>query len=317
MNFARTRLSVQDDVMKPVLRSIVDLFAIRLGRAVMAAAVCISSAAVLPPAAFAQKGSDDRYPPEALRGYFDAVIKEYEVRVGDEALKLQPQPVMHWQNSERSQEQGSMYVFLAGTRPQALVSIFTYDSRSRVFWRHELISLSDQPLKATWNGATVWTPREGGVKWQSLSEAPQPAGTAPRRLTQMRAIVRQFSGSIKSPTGELDSQLKLIPQPLLRYQSPPDGIIDGAVFSLAVVTDPEIFLIVEAIDGSAGQSGWRWAAVRAHYWGLSLERGGKPVWQAEQNMPLERTKANQPPEALGSYFLFTPADRLPPADQLP
>ena len=299
-----------------MLQSIVNIPRGWASRMFVAVAIAVFAIAGGMPVARAQQGSRDSYSQEMLRRYFDTVIKQYEIQMGDEILKLQPQPVMHWQNSERSQVQGSMYAFLAGSRPQVLVSIFTYEYRGEVRWRHELISLSDRPLQAIWNGSTVWTPLEGGVNWQPLPDTPPPAATPPRRLTQMRAIARQFSGSLKSPDGQQTTQLKLIPQPLLRYQSAPDGVIDGAVFSLAIATDPELLLVVEAVDDAAGQGSWRWTPIRAHYWELALERDGEQVWRAEQNMALQSTRANQQPESFGTLFPFHPPHPLPPADQM-
>jgi hypothetical protein len=110
--------------------------------------------------------------------------------------------------------------------------------------------------------------------------------------------------------------LTLIPQPLVRYEAPADGVIDGAVFSLAVVTDPEILLIVEARKGDSGSASWQYAAARAHYQDLELRHNRQVVWRAPSVIELENTRAGQLPFAEQPYFIFFPTKPLPAPEDL-
>ena len=112
-----------------------------------------------------------------------------------------------------------------------------------------------------------------------------------------------------------DKRLVLIPQPVTRYQAPGEGIIDGAIFSLAVATDPEIFLLIEATD-DGGQKGWRFGAVRAHFNRVVLQHNEATVWEAAEvreqmhTQPAEKPWMNQP------YFTFFEAEALPNPEEL-
>ncbi len=131
----------------------------------------------------------------------------------------------------------------------------------------------------------------------------------------MRSIARQFSGTLSIPESQ-PNQLDLIPQPLIRYEAPDENVIDGAIFSLAVATDPEIFLVIEARKAADGSLGWYYAASRSHYQALSLRRHGQLVWTAAPIAELASTKAGQLPWANDPYFIYTPSQPLPAPEDL-
>lgn len=113
------------------------------------------------------------YTPEELHRHFQNEAEAYVIEKTGESkpLVFKPQSLMHWQNTERSQEQGSMYVWLDGDRPAVLASIFTYEHSNRVFCKHEIISLADYPSTARMANTQVWTPKTPGLKWMPLETA--------------------------------------------------------------------------------------------------------------------------------------------------
>ena len=264
---------------------------------------------------FAQRLAEE-YTPEQLHKHFQNVAEEYVMTVDGTRLSLKPQPLMHWQNTVRLQEQGALYMWQRNGRPQVLGSIFTFQNQGRVQCRHEMISLAESPLSAKLDGVTVWSPKKAGVEWTKFETPRGPTESAPRRLTQMRGIARQFTGTLDIPTQQIAS-LTLIPQPLVRYSAVEDDVIDGAVFSLAVVTDPEILLMIEARKSSSGDASWHYAAARAHYHAVELKnQEGRSLWKAPMVIELENTRANQRPHSLDPYFIFFPPDPLPSPELL-
>jgi hypothetical protein len=196
-----------------------------------------------------------------------------------------------------------------GTGPAVLASIFTYEYQGQAYCKHECISLSEKPMTASLNKRTVWSPQKPGVIWKPVEDSVAPAESLPRRLTQMRNIARQFSGKVIKPTGEI-TQLQLLPQPLVRYQSPEHNVVDGAIFSMAVVTDPELLLVIEAYQENE-VTAWRYCPLRSHYWQLELTCNGKSVWTADLKLSLESAKFNQSPESGDPYFTFASPYDLP------
>ena len=81
---------------------------------------------------------------------------------------------------------------------------------------------------------------------KELSDAPKPAATVAARLTQLRQLARRF-GAKEHFNKEL-IECRLIAQPIDRYQSQAEKIVDGAIFALANGTNPEIGVVLET-DG--------------------------------------------------------------------
>ena len=50
--------------------------------------------------------------------------------------------------------------------------------------------------------------------------------------------------------------LRLLPQPILRYKDPGAGILDGAIFLLAHEGNPEIIVVIEARREGSAEPVW-------------------------------------------------------------
>jgi len=263
---------------------------------------------------WAQKSAT--YTPEELHRHFQNEAESYEIlaKGATKPFELKPKPLMHWQNTVRQQEQGAMYVWFDGELPAVLASIFTYEYGGTVYCKHECISISEKPFSAKLGNTPVWAPKTAGASWKSIDDAGQPADSLPRRLTQMRSIARHFSGKVTNPEGEA-TKLELLPQPLIRFQAPQQNVIDGAIFSLAVVTDPELLVMIEAFKEKE-KIEWRYCALRSHHWQVDLARNDAPVWTAPLKFELQSAVFNQAPNASEPYFSFKPPVAIPAPEQL-
>ena len=254
------------------------------------------------------------YTAEKLQRFFKNEISLYKIAIDGKSKPpvLKEEPLINWQNPERQAEQGSFYIWLDEGRPAVVVSIFSYVYNEVTYRRHELISFCDKPMKASFDGDIVWKPIAAATTGTVVEDVGEPAAAAPRRLTQMRTIARELNGRLmlQPPT-----VLKLMTTPLLRYESEANGVIDGAIFSLAVVTDPEILLAIEARKGKDGVK-WFVTPFRSHFAGLELEYRGKTLWRAEDKQDLANTGPMQLPYAAEPFFVFTPKKRLPSAENL-
>ena len=213
--------------------------------------------------------------------------------VSDRAkLTLNERSLLNWTNPARQQERGAIYVWEIEGRPLAIGSLFTYEYAGNVFAKHEFHSLSTGPLRSMFDGKLAWTPKSAGIEWRDFKDSPTVGTTRTARLLQMRKLARQFRGELVSPTGE-KTELRLLSRPLLEYSSPKLGIVEGAIFSFAVATDPEVLLLVEAFDSETNgtrHTGYRHAFARFHYWQVAVYDGEKMIWDA----PLDDTHATNP-----------------------
>jgi hypothetical protein len=128
--------------------------------------------------------------------------------------------------------------------------------------------------------ASTWTPLAPGIEMAAITGAPRPARSAPQRLAQMRAFTRDFSASTTDHT-ERRLELRLLPNPLYRYESTDPDVLDGALFAFVISTDPEALLVIEARkQAPADGPVWDYAICRLTDLGLMVRHNGKEVFTA-------------------------------------
>jgi hypothetical protein len=121
-----------------------------------------------------------------------------------------------------------------------------------------------------------WAPI-AGLATRPVEGAGPPPETPQLRLTQMRQILRDFTAFMQA-NGEWE--LRLLPQPLLRYQPMDGDVVDGALFAYIWPkgTDPELILLLECRKTATGLE-WRYAPARFSIREMWLKNAGKEVWR--------------------------------------
>ncbi len=163
-------------------------------------------------------------------------------------LKLHPSPILRWSNPTVGSVYGEVFVWTNGDRPEVVASCYHGFVPA---WGStlELHSLSDSGLTMANRGNTFWSPREAGIAFKLLPEAPPPAATPSARLRQLRALARSFAAVlVDSRTGDLtgvERRLRLLEQPVYQYENQVGQPHDGALFAFVEGTDPEVWLIIE------------------------------------------------------------------------
>lgn len=243
---------------------------------------------------------------EAEYARFRKAAEEYRVTAGGgrSAVQLEPDSLLQWTNPVRSQERGAVFIWTDEGRPAVIGSLFTYQHDGRVWDKAEFQSLADTPLQMTRDGKTVWTPQPV-LEWLTPDRIPAPAASPRQRLVQMRQIARGYRVRLFDPKEDA-TELRVLTQPLFRYSAPAAGVVDGAIFSYAVATDPEALLIVEAA-GDAASPEWRCAFARFHYWKLQAEgSGGEIVWTVDLDLSQETHVIGDESQFRKSYSSFRP-----------
>ena len=126
----------------------------------------------------------------------------------------------------------------------------------------------------------LWSPKTGGLVDQPLAGAPPPAEHPAQRLVQMRELARRFQAT----SYKMDSrnELRLLTQPLYRYQDEAAGILDGPSLSFAEGNDPEAVLLLEALREPGGKDHqWRYTLARCHTYRVSIRLDDREVFTAE------------------------------------
>lgn len=199
-------------------------------------------------------------------------------------LVLLPRSILNWGSAVRNDENGSVFVWTKDGRPEVIGAIWSLyrPATKAIVWRHGLQSLSQEPLTAQFESKLIWSPQQPGLRFQRAEGAAAPDQDPQRRLVQMRNIAREFRVEIDEQSG-VTSQLRLLTQPLLRYEPVAGTTKDGAIFAFNAGTDPDALLILEArvIDGGLR---WEFAFGRLHFVSMRAVRGDKPVWSVDRDL---------------------------------
>jgi hypothetical protein len=76
--------------------------------------------------------------------------------------------------------------------------------------------------------------------------------------------------------------MRLLAQPLYRYEDTQGDLIDGGLFVFVLGTDPEVFLLIEARRSSDGATEWRFGATRMNNVNLRISHRGREIWSAPE-----------------------------------
>lgn len=236
------------------------------------AIICIT-VAILAQSDSAADLKADLYP------FYAREAAQYEFSLDEDRrqpLELQPRAVLTWTNVENYL--GAVFVWTYAGRPELIGCIGSHQNKpgvSNVF--HEFHSLSEQPLQPIKLAGQTWRPVGPGLEFKPLDAAPRPADSDKARLLQMRNLAREFQGSMKD--NDDVTELRLLTQPIFRYQAEKRDVVDGAIFAFVWKgTDPEILLLLEARPTPAGPQ-WHYALARFNFRELWGKRKEKELWK--------------------------------------
>jgi hypothetical protein len=194
-------------------------------------------------------------------------------------LKLVERPLLRYSDPTRGLTEINTLVdagvWRLGTsgRPTALITLEIYRSSAEEgVLAYEFIALTDQKfsLEHPERKNVAWQPEKSFLEMRPLSGAPAPGKTPAARLVQMRQLARRFSvqETLKGETIEC----RFLPQPIDRYESEADEILDGAIFAFANGTNPEMGILLEC-----DSAGWKYATVRLSSAATTVKLDGKEV----------------------------------------
>jgi hypothetical protein len=208
--------------------------------------------------------------------------REYRLCLDDARqteLELKPEPLLRWSNPAVGSIHGVVFVWTNKGRPAAIASIFKWFEPNR-HMAFEVHSLSETPLLGILGKQPVWNSSRAGVQFKPVPGAPAPAETAAGRLTQMRSISKDFIVEKTDRDDGSKQQMRLLTQPIFRYQSESAHISDGAIFAFVQGTDPEVLLLLEAREENGGAS-WHYALARMNSTVFRVSYKNDEVWKTE------------------------------------
>lgn len=179
------------------------------------------------------------------------------------ALKFRGEPILRFNDQSRLGDNGALALLDATAwrlgekgRPLALVTleIYPFDEASGVL-TYEFVSLTPSAFEMKNSRGVTWIPSSTQLTMTPLADVPAPADTKRARLAQLRQLARRFRAH-EELRGE-KIELRLLAQPLDRYDDKESQILDGAIFAFANGTNPEMGLLLECSDKQ-----WSYGVIR-------------------------------------------------------
>jgi hypothetical protein len=194
-----------------------------------------------------------------------------------------PEPIYRFADPARHVSDGTVWAWCQAGRPVAAVTLTKHKPPARKpHWLTEMTSLAPGPISATIEGIGEWQPAGAGVVMQEIPKAPVPADDATKRLRQMKDLVRQMKAhEISRPRGQSPSEryeLRLLPQPVHRYEDAKSGLIDGGMFIIAYGLNPEVVMLVEARREASSGPAWHCGFAPISTAELHVDFENKEIW---------------------------------------
>ncbi len=185
-------------------------------------------------------------------------------------------PIFRHATPARGNDIGVVFLWIdAEQRPMVVSDIFAWslnnDPKRQIV--HECHSLAAEPLHVLLDGQPKWKPKQAGLKWEPLPEAPLPPAMKSQRSRQARELAQKLSAFSTDVQGGR-WELRVLPQPVYQYEAKETA---GAMFAVCQGTDPELWFLLEARSTQEGAR-WFYACATFTDYALNVQWNGAEVW---------------------------------------
>ena len=191
-------------------------------------------------------------------------------------VPVRKEPLLRHSDAERGEQGGAWLVGQQG-RPTAVAVMWTKPQSTT--WVFDVRSLTPETGIGASVEGNVWNPKTAGIEFSPLPNASKPSAVPNLRFSQMKQQARRFSGHEVWQGGR--HELRLLARELHRYNDPENGIVDGALFSIAHNTNTECYLLIEVQERN-GKPEWYYALGRFGFAELHINIDKKEVWSQPQ-----------------------------------
>jgi hypothetical protein len=186
-------------------------------------------------------------------------------------------PVMCFGDAVRGNQRGTLWVWGRSGRPAVMAEIYLNVGNDAV-WIHTLTLTGAELVVADVRGRVRWAPQRTQLELKAFPSASAPAERASIRLRQMKDLARRLSAHEYWGPENSRYELRLLIQPVYRYDDADAKLLDGAVFVFAHGTNPEILLFIEARGDVAASATWQYGLARLGSAELHADLDGKEVY---------------------------------------
>lgn len=223
---------------------------------------------------------------EARLKYMIKAMQKYTIVLDQDEAKpatLDPKAQMRWSNPVGDVIDGLLTVYSTGPteRPAAIAHFHIHGPALNGMELNEFADVHQGKVQLMRGKRQVWSPAERYSQFKVLPDAPKPNDSAPLRLAQMKDMAARFEviDGFRAPNSEPQPQpLRMQSRPIYRYGKPDGEIVDGALFTYVLATDPEACLLIE-IHRKGTEYSWEYIFVPLTIYSLDAKLDGMSVWK--------------------------------------
>ena len=197
-------------------------------------------------------------------------------------IEMLPNPLLTYGDAARNNEAGTLWAWGKSGRPVAFTELYHNIGIGNP-WVHALTLTSPELIQLKAPTVQSWTPKKSHFALKDVPDSPEVGSQPAARLRQMKEISRRFEAHQFWDPDNSRFELRLLVQPVHRYQDEAAKLTDGAVFVLAHGTNPEVLLQIEA-HAAEQPPRWKYSLVRLGSAEMHVLLDGKEVW-TEQRTP--------------------------------
>jgi hypothetical protein len=196
-------------------------------------------------------------------------------------VKRIEKPLLYFGDPTRENDRGSLWGWGEKARPVALLELYQ-NATDRTKWVYGICNTSGGKLRATYGGKAWWRENESTSELKDIPGAPAPSSEGTQRQRQLKQLAQKFTGHQFWDPNNSRYELRRLERQLRTYQDEASGILEGALYTLANGTNPEIMLFIEARVNPKDKSktAWQYTVGRLAHAELHMEYDGKEVFNA-------------------------------------
>ena len=203
---------------------------------------------------------------------------------------LGPEPLLKYGDPTRDIGSSALWVWMDGEVPAIFQKIeVNVHQGSNNKWTWCFANAGSRKLECAWPKARPGLVTVDEVMTSEIPKSPLVKESAPTSALAFTA--RQLSRKFTARDG--DDELRLLPRPLMQFQSDGQGIPYGAVFGFATGTNPSVLLIVQA-EKKGQDVKWTYRPLHMTALTVELEYDGEKLWQ----------EAGQPQNEVSTWGYF-------------
>jgi hypothetical protein len=202
---------------------------------------------------------------------------------------------LRWSNPIGDVDDGLLAVYSTSPteRPAMIASLCLHGPAMNGAETHEFADIHPGPVELVRGSKSVWLPATRYSKFERLPDAPAPSKTAALRMAQIKQMAARFE--FVDLFRETDSAakphvLRMMPRPTYRYGDAESEIIDAAIFTFVVATDPEACLLIE-IHRKDQELFWEYLVIPMTTYALEAKLDGKVVWTKPEAVDFSNSSA--------------------------